>query len=66
MFLQCPPPLRHQGEAAFALVAHGAQECVAGFRVDVEFATGRAFHRDEDARAGSFIAGIGVDGRSFR
>ncbi len=37
------PPLGHQGEAAFALVALGAQQRVAGFRVDVEFAAGGLF-----------------------
>ena len=28
--LQCPPPLRHQGEAAFALIAQGTQQRVPG------------------------------------
>ena len=32
------PPLGHQREAAFALVAQGAQQRVPGFRVDIEFA----------------------------
>ena len=61
--LQGAPPLGHQGEAAFALVAQGAQQRVAGFRVDIEFAAGGFFHRDVHARAGPFIAGIGEDGQ---
>ena len=57
------PPLGHQGEAAFALVAQGSQQRVAGFRIDIEFAAGWPFHRDVHARAGPFIAGIGEDGQ---
>ena len=57
------PPLGHQGEAAFALVAQGSQERVAGFRIDVEFAAGWLFHRDVHAHAGPFISGIGKDGQ---
>ena len=55
------PPLRHQGEAAFSLVAQGSQERVAGFRIDIEVAAGWLFHRDVHARAGPFISGIGED-----
>jgi len=63
--LQGAPPLGHQGEAAFALVAQGAQQGVTGFRVDIEFAAGRLFHRDVHARAGPFIAGIGQERQVF-
>ena len=59
------PPLGHQREAAFSLVAHGSQERVAGSRVNVEFAAGWLFHRDVHARAGPFISGIGEDGQVF-
>ena len=38
--LQDVPPLRHQGEAAFALVAQGTQQCVTGFGIGIEFAAG--------------------------
>jgi hypothetical protein len=41
--LQDAPPLGHQREATFALVAQGAQQRVAGFRVDIEFAPGGFF-----------------------
>ena len=37
------PPLGHQREAAFSLVAQGPQQRVAGFRIDIEFAAARAF-----------------------
>ena len=57
------PSLGHQGEAAFALVAQGPQERVAGFRIDIEFAAGWLFHRDVHARAGPFVSGIGEDGQ---
>ena len=35
------PPLGHQREAAFALVAQGAEQRVAGSRIDIEFAVAR-------------------------
>ena len=41
--LQDAPPLRLQREAAFSLVAQGAQQRVAGFRVNIQFAAGRLF-----------------------
>ncbi len=64
--LQDAPPLRHQREAAFSLVAQGPQQRVAGFRVNIQFAAGRLFHRDEHARAGPFVAGIGQDRQVFQ
>ena len=57
------PPLGHQGEAAFSLVAKGPQERVAGFRINIKFAAARFPHRDMHARAGFFISGIGEDGQ---
>jgi hypothetical protein len=57
------PPLGHQGEAAFALVAQGPQERVAGFRIDIEFAAGWLSHRVVHASAGPFVSGIGEDGQ---
>ena len=59
--LQGAPPLGHQREAAFALVAQGAQQRVTGFRIDIEFAAARLFHRDVHARAGPVITGIGQE-----
>ena len=56
--LQGAPPLGHQREAAFSLVAQGPQERVAGFRIDIEFAAARFPHRDVHARAGPFKTGI--------
>ena len=41
--LQGAPSLGHQGEAAFALVAQGPQQRVAGLGVRVEFAAARLF-----------------------
>ncbi|HYA52475.1 MAG TPA: FtsK/SpoIIIE domain-containing protein, partial [Streptosporangiaceae bacterium] len=58
------PALLHQREAAFALVAQGSEQRVAGFRVNVEFAAGGLSHRDEHAGPGAFEAGIGHS--SFR
>jgi ribosomal protein S28E/S33 len=60
------PPLGHQGEAAFSLVAQGSQERVAGFRIDIELAAGWLFHRDVHARAGPFINRTGEDGQVFQ
>ena len=37
------PPLGHQREAAFSLVAQGSQQRVAGFRIDIEFAAAGFF-----------------------
>jgi hypothetical protein len=34
--LQSPPPLGYQREAAFALAAHGAEQCVVGSGVRIE------------------------------
>ena len=45
------PSLGHQREAAFALVAQGSQQRVAGSRIDIEFAAGGPFHGDVQARA---------------
>ena len=61
--LDGPPPLGHQREAAFALVAQGSLQRVAGFGIDIEFAAARFPHRHVDARAGPFIAGIGEEGQ---
>ena len=55
------PPCLHQGEAAFALIALGAQQRVPGFRVSVELAAGWFLHRDEDSRAGPLVAGVGQE-----
>ena len=57
------PALGHQREAAFALVAHGAQQRVTGLRIDIEFAAARLFHRDVHRCAGAFITGISEDGQ---
>ena len=59
--LQGPPPLGHQREAAFALVAQRAEQRVAGFRVRVQLAAGRFLHRDVHACVGAFITGIGQE-----
>src|SRR5690348_6704137 len=59
--LQDAPPLGHQREAAFALVAQGAQQRVAGFRAGIEFAAGGFSHRDMHARASALVAGIGQE-----
>jgi hypothetical protein len=61
------PPLGHQREAAFTLVAQGSQQRVAGLGVRVEFpAAGGLFHRDMHADAGAFVPGIGQDRQVFQ
>src|SRR6266702_5115712 len=59
--LQRSPPLGHQREAAFSLVAQGPEQRVAGSRIDIEFAAARFLHRDVHARAGPFKTGISQD-----
>jgi hypothetical protein len=54
--LDGPLALGHQREAAFSLVAQGAEQRVAGFGVDVELAAWWVLYRDVDARADPFIA----------
>ena len=60
------PSLGHEGEGAFSLVAGSAEQHVAGFRVDVEFAVAGFFHGHEDSGASAFVAGVGEDRDLFQ
>ena len=59
------PALGYQGEAALALVTHGAQQCVSGPGVRVEFpAAGWLPHRNMNTVACAFVAGVGQHGQA--
>jgi hypothetical protein len=60
------PPLGHEYEGAFSLVAGAAEQHVAGFLIDVVFAVAGFLHGREYSRSGAFVTGVGEDRERFQ